>query len=174
MAGICLYGPLGEPLYSDAEVRLLHRLESVKILPRKGQNHPPDYGPITIGSMALAETMSPHTPRIYCMAVTAPGDDQWRPTLWSAAIDQAASGVNDGQRRLVVLSAGNLREDVGKDYPVESRFQCRRPLAVVELTNRRWLHKSGVDSGRRIGRLFANCKAWHAFTDQPNFTVLGR
>ena len=159
MAGVCLFGPLGEPLYGDEEVNLLHRLESVKILPRKGANDPPDYGPITVGAMALARYVSPHTQRVYCMAVTAPGNDQWRPTLWSAAIDQAASGVLDDQRQLVIISGGNLREDVGKNYPyenhvssVEDPAQSWNALTVGGYTNLAWIQEEGLEGYTPIAK----------------------
>lgn len=159
MAGVCLFGPLNEPLYGDEKVTLLHRLESVKILPRQGKNNPPDYGPITTGSMALAEAASPDTPRVFCMAVSAPGDDQWRPTLWSAAIDQATSGSNDGYRRLVVLSAGNLREDVGKNYPhenhvssIEDPAQSWNALTVGGYTNLAWIQEEGLEGYSPIAK----------------------
>ncbi|QDT64748.1 S8 family peptidase [Calycomorphotria hydatis] len=159
MAGVCLFGPLTEPLYGDEEVNLLHRLESVKILPRQGQNDPPDYGPITTGSMALVETASPDTQRIFCMAVSAPGDDQWRPTLWSAAIDQATSGANDDFRRLVVLSAGNLREDVGKNYPhenyvssIEDPAQSWNALTIGGYTNLAWIQEEGLEGYSPIAK----------------------
>ena len=159
VAGVCLFGPLGEPLYGDEEITLLHRLESVKILPRTGKNHPPDYGPITTGAMALAEAVSPNTPRVFCMAITAPGDDQWRPTLWSASIDQSASGANDGYRRLMVLSAGNLREDVGKNYPhenhvssVEDPAQAWNALSVGGYTNLAWIQEEGLEGYTPIAK----------------------
>ncbi|MEX2287298.1 MAG: S8 family serine peptidase, partial [Planctomycetaceae bacterium] len=102
MAGVCLFGPLNKPLESDEAVTLRHRLESVKILPRDRQNDPPDYGPISVGAMALAETAAPNSQRVYCLSITASGDDQWRPTLWSATLDQACAGALDGFRRLLV------------------------------------------------------------------------
>jgi hypothetical protein len=159
VAGVCLFGPLGEPLYGDERITLVHRLESVKILPRTGKNDPPDYGPITTGAMALAETVSPHTPRVFCMAVSAPGDDQWRPTLWSASIDQAASGANDGHRRLIILSTGNLREDVGKNYPhenhvssVEDPAQSWNALTVGGYTNLAWIQEEGLEGYTPIAK----------------------
>lgn len=159
MAGVCLYGPLGEPLYGDQDVNLQHRLESVKILPRCGENDPPDYGPITIGAMALAEAASPDTPRVFCMAISASGDDQWRPTLWSAAIDQAASGATDGFHRLLVLSTGNLREDIGKNYPYENHVssiedpaQSWNALTVGGYTNLAWIQEEGLEGYTPIAK----------------------
>jgi hypothetical protein len=152
MAGVCLFGPLSEPLYSGEPVSLRHRLESVKILPRQGRNDPPDYGPISVGAMALAETAAPNSSRVYCLATTAVGDDQWRPTLWSAALDQACAGALDGFRRLLVVSAGNLRDDVGKNYPMENHLssvedpaQAWNVLTVGAYTNLVWLAEQGLE-----------------------------
>ncbi len=159
MAGICLFGPLAASLYGVDPIKILHRLESVKILPRKGRNDPPDYGPITTGSMALAEAAAPDVQRVFCMAVTAPGEDQWRPTLWSAAIDQASSGANDNHRRFVVLSAGNIREDVGKNYPhenyvssVEDPAQSWNAMTVGGYTSLAWIQQKGLDGYSPIAK----------------------
>ncbi|TWT93352.1 S8 family peptidase [Stieleria varia] len=159
MAGVCLYGQLRDYLYGDEPLELAHRLESVKILPPAGQNDPPDYGPITVGSMSLAEIASPSASRIFCMAVTAAGDDQWRPTLWSAAIDQAASGANDETRRLLIVSAGNLREDIGKNYPhenyvssIEDPSQSWNALTVGGYTKLAWMQEEGLEGYAPIAK----------------------
>jgi hypothetical protein len=152
LAGVCLFGPLGEPLYGDDPVELRHRLESVKILPPRGDNDPPDYAPITVGSMAMAEVAATKSQRIFCLAVTADGDDHWRPTLWSAGLDQACSGALDGNRRLLVVAAGNLRDDVGKNYPeenhvssVEDPAQCWNALTVGAYTDLAWIAEHGLE-----------------------------
>lgn len=152
MAGVCLFGPLSEPLYNGEGVELRHRLESVKVLPRLGQNDPPDYGPITVGAMALAETAAPESQRVFCLAITAPSDDQWRPTLWSATLDQACAGALDDSRRLLVVSAGNLREDVGKNYPTENHVSsvedpahAWNALTVGAYTSLAWTAEQGLE-----------------------------
>ena len=152
LAGVCLFGPLGEPLYGNDRVQLGHRLESVKILPPAGENDPPDYAPITVGSMAMAEVAAPTSQRVFCLAVTAEGDDHWRPTLWSAGLDQACSGALDGNRRLLVVAAGNLRDDVGKNYPeenhvssVEDPGQSWNALTVGAYTNLAWIAERGLE-----------------------------
>jgi len=119
MAGLALYGPrLGDLLLSDRPVRLSHRLEAVKVLPDEGENNPPDYGPITQGSVAMVEIESPHRPRVICMAITASDKDQCLPTLWSASVDQMCSGALDDRRRLMFVSAGNLHGEMRvADYP---------------------------------------------------------
>ncbi len=159
LAGVCLFGPLSDPLYGDDRYELGHRLESVKVLPPNGANSPPDYGPITTGGMALAEAAAPESLRVFCLAVTATGDDQWRPTLWSAALDQAAAGVLDGHRRLLIVSAGNLREDVGANYPTENHVssvedpaQAWNCVTVGAHTQLTWIADQGLEGYTPIAR----------------------
>jgi hypothetical protein len=159
LAGLCLFGSLGGPLYDGGDVELRHRLESVKILPPRGRNEPPDYGPITVGAMAMAEANAPHNSRVFCLAVSAEGDDHWRPTLWSAAIDQACAGALDGQRRLLVVSTGNLRTEIGKNYPQENHVssieepgQAWNALTVGASTDLAWLNEEGLEGYSPIAR----------------------
>lgn len=159
MAGVCLYGPLTRPLYGNDLHELRHRIESVKILPPVGKNAPPDYGPITTGSIALAEASVPHAQRVFCLAVSAPSDDHWRPTLWSASIDQAAAGALDQKQRLIVVAAGNLMQDIGKDYPngnhlssVEDPSQSWNCLTVGGHTELTWLEDQGLEGYTPIAR----------------------
>ena len=126
VAGLAEYGCLTDPIWErqDEPVVLTHRLESVKILPDRGANDSPDYGPITVGSMALAEYAAPKRRRVFCMAVTASDRELWRPTLWSAAVDQAVAEdgeeSGDGTRRLLVVSAGNIQPASRESYPAEN------------------------------------------------------
>jgi hypothetical protein len=122
MAGLALFGDLAEKLENLEPVQLGHRLESVKILPDNGVNDPPDYGPITVGSMAKAAYQAPNRTRTYCIPVTAGDKDKWQPTLWSASLDQACSGMEDEQRKFVLVSAGNLSGNVGNNYPDENHL----------------------------------------------------
>lgn len=151
MAGVCLFGPLSDALYRSDPIVLRHRLESVKVLPRQGQNDPPDYGPITVGAMAMAERAALQSQRVFCLGITAASDDQWRPTLWSAALDQACAGALDGYPRLLIVAAGNLREDVGRNYPTENYVssiedpgQAWNALTVGAYTNMAWLQEPGL------------------------------
>jgi len=123
MAGLALFGAnLDELMYSDEPVTLEHRLEAVKILPDVGANDPPDYGPITVGSVAKAEVESPDRSRVICMAITADDKEKWLPTLWSAAIDQMCAGTLDDTRRLMIVSAGNYANELKlEDYPQANR-----------------------------------------------------
>lgn len=124
MAGLALFGDkLNELLFSKDNVLLGHRLESVKILPDKGVNDPPDYGPITAGSVAKMEVESSQSFRVTCMAVTAGDKELWLPTLWSATIDQMCSGALDDHRRLMIVSAGNHSSELlTENYPRINRY----------------------------------------------------
>ena len=127
MAGLALYGDLTTVLEGWESLVLRHRLESVKILPPSDRNAPELYGAITAEACKLVESIAPHRPRCFSMAVTAPEEgDRGQPTSWSSALDALAAGrafdvatqglvyVDDGNtplRRLFVVSAGNVRED---------------------------------------------------------------
>lgn len=95
MAGVCLFGPLGEPLYGDEDVTLLHRLESVKILPRHGDNDPPDYAPITTGSMAL-------TAMLRWEPCVTPVPQRLKPHVWRQSCKPNIPNI--GRKRFAGLS----------------------------------------------------------------------
>lgn len=122
MAGIVAYGDLVEALESTEQIALTHRLESVKILPRPpDQNEPNLWGYITSQAISRAEIQAPDRKRSICLAVTADDTrDRGRPSSWSAALDQLASGVDDDSRRLFIVSAGNATSDIkeaANQYP---------------------------------------------------------
>jgi hypothetical protein len=123
MAGLALFGPnLGDLLLTDDPVTLGHRLEAVKILPDRGANNPPDYGPITVGAVAKAEVESPDRSRVICLAITADDKERGLPTLWSAAIDQMCAGAVDDTRRMMTVAAGNYASPLSAaDYPAVNR-----------------------------------------------------
>ena len=112
MAGIALYNNLKERLLTDEEIYVPHKLESIKILPPKGENDPELYGAVTEQAVALAELQNPSANRSFCMAVSAPEytDGDGRPTSWSGALDGLAAGVDSesGDKRLILVSAGNV------------------------------------------------------------------
>lgn len=115
MAGLALHGDLTGPLADNSTPTLGHRLESIKILPPtpRDDDDPANYGAITKAAVALAEAQNPARLRTICSAVTNDGRRGDRPTRWSAAIDEIASGVDaaegeDPPRRLFVQAIGNI------------------------------------------------------------------
>ena len=118
MAGLALYGDLTPVMLSREPIELLHRLESVKILPPVGVNTPDLYGFVTKESVARTEITAPHRKRAICMAVTTKDfRDRGRPSSWSAAVDGLCSGADDDTRRLFVISAGNTDPTMRQHYP---------------------------------------------------------
>ncbi len=109
MSGVSLYGDLEGALQSSSPVLLTHKLCSVKILPSRGQNHPDLYGAITQQAISIAEIQAAGRDHIFCCAVTSRRiDHKGQATSWSAAIDSITSGQADGERRLFIVSAGNV------------------------------------------------------------------
>lgn len=143
MAGIALLGDMENALSQPGPVQVGHRLETVKILPNRGQTDPTLYGVVTATGVALAEARMPNRRRVFCMAVSSDvGLSRGRPSSWSAAVDQIC--YNLGAPRLMVLSAGNLRSEIHADTyldandlaEAESPAQAWNPLVVGAYTDR--------------------------------------
>ncbi|WP_216211188.1 S8 family peptidase [Amycolatopsis aidingensis] len=135
MAGLALYGDLGQALATPQLLRLRHRLESVKLLPPPPQQNAPDlYGAVTAAGTSRAEIQAPDRHRVYSLAVTAPAmtstngattaTTSGQPSSWSASLDALAAGrsvladedglvflddADHAAKRLFVVSAGNVR-----------------------------------------------------------------
>jgi hypothetical protein len=137
MAGNALYGCLTEALQTRDTVVLMHRLESVKVLPPRGLVRPELYGETTRQAAARVEISRADRNRVLCMAVTdtsAPVHDG-RPSSWSAGIDQLT--WNDGvSTRLFCVSVGNLRELDGRTYQYPTSNMAAE--AVIEDPAQAW------------------------------------
>jgi hypothetical protein len=118
MAGLALYGDLGEFLASQAPEALLHRGESVKILNQDGDNAGALYGDVCREAIARAEIAAPERVRSICLAVTAKEDmDRGKPSSWSSTLDALVAGSEDENRRLIFVSAGNTDPAQYDQYP---------------------------------------------------------
>ena len=120
MAGVAIYGDLAVRLASQDVVHLNHSLESVKILPPgQGTNSQELWGDITDQAVSRAEIQEPEKKRVLCMAVTAPdARDRGRPSSWSGKLDQIVAGVDADQKRLFIVSAGNVQDfQIAAHYP---------------------------------------------------------
>lgn len=141
MAGIALYNDLKEALSHRLNIPIQHKLESVKILPPRGENTPELYGAITEQAVALAEISNPNVKRVICMAVTSScyNTNDGSPTSWSAAIDNITSAaIDEGEKRLFFISAGNV---------------CPHELSDIKYPDSNLLH--GIESPGQ---------AWNALT----------
>ncbi len=134
MAGLILYSDLFEALQAKNKISLVHRLESVKILPPTGQNAPELYGAITEQAVYRPKIQNPTRPRIFCMAVTSekPSPNYGTPSSWSAAIDHLSFG-EDNFKRLMIISTGNIREDIFPDD-----YLNRNDIETIENPAQAW------------------------------------
>jgi len=176
MAGLALYGDLTSVLEGAHPVHLRHRIESVKILPPKGQNPPELYGAITAEATSRVEIQAPERRRCFSMAVAAADErDRGEPTSWSAAVDALAAGrafdstsqglvyldaTDDGARRLFVLCAGNVRVgnfqvahlDVSDTDAVHDPGQAWNALTVGAFTDKAQLTDPKWQSWEAVAR----------------------
>ncbi|MBA4284399.1 MAG: peptidase S8 [Xanthomonadaceae bacterium] len=142
MAGLATHGELGQPLAGRGSHVISHRLESVKILPPRGQTPVALYGWVTNEAVRLVERADPNRRRTFAMMTTTDGKSIGTPSDWSAAIDTLAFGmdtlldgddsVDDRRPRLFVLAAGNIPWDRWKHYPAEN------DLAAIQNPAQAW------------------------------------
>jgi len=135
MAGLALFGDLDLALQSNEQVALLHRLESVRMIPGRGEptTDPMDFGTVTADAVSLTEIAATR-PRVFCLPISTRPDRPGEPTLWSATVDALAIGtpvVRDGNQlqlisapdadssRLVIVAAGNV-DSYETDHRLES------------------------------------------------------
>jgi hypothetical protein len=110
MAGLAVWGDLVHPLESDHRVRVAHRLESVKVLQRPGDNQGKHHGILTADAVSLAEIAAPFRKRVFSMALSATDTrDHGRPSAWSAALDNLVADAlgENAFPRLFTVAGGN-------------------------------------------------------------------
>lgn len=123
IAGITTYGDLTEALSTSEPIHIDFLLESVKIIQKEGNNNGNStfHADLFRDAVSQPEIVEPNRPRVFSSAVTASDfRDRGRPSSWSAMVDRLASDADgNGQfRRLIILSAGNIREQVAwVNYP---------------------------------------------------------
>lgn len=121
MACLALYGDLTDILGNTNRVKILHHLESIKLINDSASHEPALYGAITQEAIARGEIINPNFKRVVCMAVTS--DEiihRGRPTSWSAAIDQKLFGTTEepNTNLLVIVSSGNVPLEERINYPI--------------------------------------------------------
>ncbi|QPH40920.1 S8 family peptidase [Pedobacter endophyticus] len=120
VAGLTLYGDMVDALNEPGRIRILHGLESFKIINQADANDPELYGAITEYATSTPLVDRPENPRVFCMTIT---DKEFafkgRPSAWSAAIDKIAFGsaLEPVAPQLVIVSSGNVITENHDDYP---------------------------------------------------------
>ena len=159
MAGIALYGCLTQVLNQSQLVSLSHRIESVKIIGLDSTTDPSLWGALTLQAASRIESVSSKTIcRTFCLTVTAHARDEGFPSSWSAAIDQAATAMDEeNEHRLFVVSAGNLLLNERRDYPdrnfvegIEDPGQSWNAITVGGYTEKQSIRQQGLESWERL------------------------
>jgi len=123
LAGLAGFGDLTEALASALPIEVLHRLESVKLIPQDGANggDAKHHAYLFAEAVSRPEVSAPDRPRVFSSAVTAVDcRDRGRPSSWSAMVDRLASDADGSGQfpRLFILSAGNTRDSTAWiEYP---------------------------------------------------------
>lgn len=167
MAGLVTYGDLRLVLEGTTKHPVRHRLESVKVIAdRPGPNQNDLFGTTTIDAVNVAEQAASRL-RTFVLASTTSKDSPHKgtPTSWSSTLDQLAAGAVEpkhGRRRLIVVSAGNVKqaEEAKVDYlkvcddpeesEVESPAQAWNAITIGAMTE-----KVGEVGGETEGRVLA-------------------
>ncbi len=122
MAGLAMWGDLTDALASNDVIFVGHRLESVKVIDKSGDNKEKSSGYITSNAVAVAEWANPERDRVYSMSLSANIDtDKGRASSWSSTLDTlAVDYLGEGDApRLFTVSAGNASFDCfnHRQYP---------------------------------------------------------
>lgn len=156
LAGLALYGDLETLMNGMLPVELTHAVESMKLLPPSGfpDTDPPNFGVVTEGAVAKVETERPNVLRTYCLANSTDKFPPDRPSSWSGALDQIASGSMPGDKsdgvsaaespkRMTVVAAGNNTcgnlKDVKKLMSLEDPSQSWNALTIGGITQKETL-----------------------------------
>lgn len=147
VASLALYGDLHGPMQDLRDVSLTHGVVSMKLLPAPGfdPHAARHYGVVTQGAVSLVE-IDHQTVFTYLLATSTDEFPSARPSSWSAALDQIASGgapgdagdpprpANRRPKRLLVVATGNMtggmRDAVLQSGPIEDPAQSWNALTV--------------------------------------------
>jgi hypothetical protein len=128
MAGLAMWGDLTDILDSKEVAYVNHKLESVKVLGRSGDNKDKPLGKVTSDAVAIAEIANPNRVRTFSMSLSAnTGTDRGRSSSWSSTLDSlAADYLGEGENpRLFTICAGNIANSLTTlmNYPVYNQSQ---------------------------------------------------
>lgn len=153
IVGLILYGDLEPHMNGALPVELTHSVESMKLLPPQGfpPTKPPSYGVVTQGAVAQVEIERPGVRRAFCLASSTIDFPPSRPSSWSGALDQAASGsmpgdqadgvpASEAPKRLILVATGNVLDgmmvDVVPSQPLEDPAQSWNALTIGGITRK--------------------------------------
>ena len=153
VVGLVLHGDLEISMNEQRLVELTHAAVSIKLLPPPGQGatDPVHYGIVTQGAVARIEIDHPEV-QTFCLATSTEDFSSSRPSSWSGALDQIASGGSPADagdpartamnrpKRLLLTAAGNvtggMRADITEPRPIEDPAQSWNALTIGGYTTK--------------------------------------
>lgn len=120
VAGLALYGDMVDALEHPEQIRILHGLESFKIIHQADPNNPELYGAVTEYAASMPFVDRPNNLRVFCLTIT---DKDFafkaRPSAWASAVDKVAFGsaLDPFAPQLIIVSSGNVVTVNHTDYP---------------------------------------------------------
>lgn len=120
VAGIAHYGDMVDALAERGRIRILHGLESFKIINQSDPHEPELYGAVTEYATSTPFVDRPDNLRVFCLTITDKDFSfKGRPSAWSAALDKIAFGslLDPSAPQLIIVSSGNVIAVNHQDYP---------------------------------------------------------
>lgn len=167
MAGVAIYGNLNEVL-EHPSIEINHQLESVKII-FNGEREETNLPLITQNAVNIAAINNANISRIFCFANTGINQFEFgRPSTWSAAIDNLIFGSDNEDKKVFVVSVGNVREeDDYLQYPknnlnlqIESPAQSWNAISVGAFTEKTLPDMSTVANKNELSPFRRTSNAW--------------
>lgn len=173
MAGIALYGNLNSILENNIPSEIRHRLESVKILPPDNIVNELDVCHfITQDAINIAIATNPTYKRIFCMAVTGVNQNDFgKPSTWSAYLDKIVFGEDENDKKIFVVSAGNIREEEDlRNYPesnldlsIESPAQAWNAITIGAFTQKTLPNTNTLANEFELSPFSRTSSSWESF-----------
>lgn len=145
MAGVAMYGNLNAILENNQAIEIHHQIESLKILHPDYPNEQNKFPLITLDAVNRAIVNNPNNKRIFCMAVTTDFQVGFgKPSAYSSVLDNIIFGEDNDDKKLFLVSAGNVRgEENWKNYPesnlnlsIESPAQSWNAISIGAYTEK--------------------------------------
>ncbi|WP_194973656.1 S8 family peptidase [Aquiflexum lacus] len=126
MAALALFGDLTEVLASSGPIRIIHGIESFKIVQPRVATDKELHGVIYLDGLSTVSISNPDAKRIFCISVTNDGIiNSGRPSSASSTLDRISFGnaFEGAAPQLILVSGGNVGLNNHGDYPDQNYIQ---------------------------------------------------
>ncbi|WP_339880608.1 S8 family peptidase [uncultured Algoriphagus sp.] len=123
MAAMVLFGDLTDALASPAPIRILHGIESFKIVQPSVATDKELHGVIYLDGVATVSISNGGVKRVFCLSVTNDGViKSGRPSSASSTLDRIAYGnaFDGAESQLILVSGGNVILNHHGEYPSQN------------------------------------------------------